>query len=324
VSVSSSDETSAASAAAGSVARELLGLRGLAETEPILLRSLRRIARAPWAALYRPDDASYRRSGEPDPPKTQLPGRLDAALVTELLGQGLDIRPCADERLTRRTPGLALIGGLHVDSDTKPLLLLLGGRSGQYREVDLAALQEVAKVGTVAIRHAEFIEKLRSQVFIDFLTGCSNRRAFEEHLSIELVRARRYDRPLTLFLLDIDDFKNINDGQGHAAGDRVLKQVGKTLRAAFRATDSVFRYGGDEFAVTFPETTKEDVLRLAERLRRQVATIFVDDAETSPVRVSIGVAGHPGDGHTVEALIEAADRALYRAKSSGRNQVVAS
>ena len=159
-------------------------------------------------------------------------------------------------------------------------------------------------------------------MFIDFVTGCYNRRAFEEHLTVELVRARRYERPLTMILMDLDDFKLVNDGLGHAAGDYTLKRVGEVLRAAFRTTDRVCRYGGDEFAVIFPETPKEEVVRLAERLRRQIAAIFPDQHNPIPISASIGVAGFPFDGAQADDLVQAADRALYRAKLEGRNQVV--
>jgi diguanylate cyclase (GGDEF)-like protein len=276
---------------------------------------------ASWATLYRasPDEYGLRYD-------TRWPHRSSP----EMLEMGAVLRLVEREELVRVwLPGEAALEGARLaltlpsELDARPTILLVGflegGEHPSYRFEMVAALAEVCAAG---LRHAELLERLRSQVFIDIVTNCYNRRAFEEHLNVELVRARRYTRPLGLLLLDLDDFKRVNDAMGHPTGDYALQRIGETLRATFRTTDRVCRYGGDEFAVIFPETSRDDVLRLAERLRRQIARLFPDQVVPHPITASIGVAAYPGEGLRSEDLVRAADRALYASKAAGRNQVV--
>jgi two-component system, cell cycle response regulator len=134
------------------------------------------------------------------------------------------------------------------------------------------------------------------------------------------MRARRYNRPLSVIMLDIDHFKSVNDSFGHEVGDHALRLVGSTLSQLFRSTDIVCRIGGEEFAMIFPETSKEDGFALAERARLAIAGIVPGDPLPREMTISLGVACYPVDGEETEVLYRAADRALYRAKSSGRNR----
>lgn len=164
-------------------------------------------------------------------------------------------------------------------------------------------------------------EELMRVASHDPLTGLLTRRELESRLTNEVDRALRYERPLGLILLDVDRFKDINDSQGHAAGDAALRQVGHLIRQSLRDTDFAARYGGDELVIVAPETEHEHCLELAERLRALVAE---DTRSGSPLTISLGVAALALDAHTTDDLLQAADRALYRAKSEGRNRVAAS
>jgi diguanylate cyclase (GGDEF)-like protein len=158
---------------------------------------------------------------------------------------------------------------------------------------------------------------------IDRLTGIANRPALLGMLFGEVERAARYNRPLSVGFVDIDLFKSVNDSHGHHAGDVVLRGVADVLRANVRATDTLGRYGGEEFMLILPETTVEHAASLAEKLRLLVGgtRIQIDEQLTVEVTVSIGVAGGLGGNLRIDALVRDADAAMYSAKSLGRNQV---
>ncbi len=165
-------------------------------------------------------------------------------------------------------------------------------------------------------------EQLRHLAETDPLTSCFNRRALMEKLEQEMDRAARYATMLTGMMIDIDNFKQINDTHGHLVGDRVLKQLANLLKREQRSVDIVARYGGEEFVALLPETTATESRNFAERILRRVATH--DFGETGkPVRVtiSIGIASYPDERVTDgESLLRVADSHLYRAKSDGRNR----
>ncbi|ACL04664.1 diguanylate cyclase [Desulfatibacillum aliphaticivorans] len=168
-------------------------------------------------------------------------------------------------------------------------------------------------------------EKIVDMSITDELTGLSNRRYFNEVVDIEVQKARNNGSPLTLCMMDLDHFKNVNDTYGHLTGDKVLAETGALLKQGFRSHDMIFRYGGEEFAVILPDTDLEHAKRACERFRESVQE-HVMDAKVKQVKItiSIGIANMPGE-QIMEAgeLIDAADHALYRAKELGRNRVEA-
>ncbi len=173
-------------------------------------------------------------------------------------------------------------------------------------------------------------QEFHSLAYRDPMTGLDNFQQFEENLADELARAERYNRPLSLILLDIDHFKSFNDTLGHQAGDALLGQLGVVLRNSLRNVDKPARYGGEEFVIICPETGSEEARLIAERIRRNVAdTAFAlldkngEDSrrEASHVTASLGCATFPGDARSSRDLIKSADIALYAAKESGRNAV---
>ena len=161
-------------------------------------------------------------------------------------------------------------------------------------------------------------ERLKELSLTDPLTGCWNRRAFDERLARETAASERHGGALAILMIDIDNFKRVNDSFGHEVGDQVLCHVAKVLREGARGTDFVCRYGGEEFAILLPRTNIEGATIIAERLRLGVNGRWNGHAVT----VSIGIAGRPETGEDPHAIVRCADEALYRAKARGRNQVV--
>jgi diguanylate cyclase (GGDEF)-like protein len=156
----------------------------------------------------------------------------------------------------------------------------------------------------------------------DSLTGLYNRGYFEESLSGEISRSRRYDTEFSILFLDLDDFKNINDSMGHLAGDFVLKKVANLIVKEKREEDVVARYGGEELVIILPETNKVNTIIKAERIRKKIQDLsLLFDGKDIKISVSGGVATFPQDAVDAQKLIQCADQALYRAKSDGKNRI---
>ena len=167
----------------------------------------------------------------------------------------------------------------------------------------------------------EYFEHLSNT---DGLTELYNHRYFQNILNIEVERERRYKRPLSLLMIDIDDFKSCNDKHGHLMGDVVLQQVGTLVKKSTRGCDYVARYGGEEFAVILPETTKQEALVVAERIRASIAEhLFTTSTGKSigNVTVTIGLSSFPEDAQERVALIDKADQRLYQGKTLGKNRI---
>lgn len=159
----------------------------------------------------------------------------------------------------------------------------------------------------------------------DELTGLSNRRCFEQTFEKEFLRAQRYNNKLTLVMFDIDYFKHVNDTYGHQCGDYILQQVSNAALQTFRKTDTIFRFGGEEFMVILTETDIEHSIIPLERFRKTIETLGLKyHGEDVNITVSIGACQLTKDIPTKEILIEKADNALYKAKNQGRNQTVLS
>jgi diguanylate cyclase (GGDEF)-like protein len=184
----------------------------------------------------------------------------------------------------------------------------------------LLFLAAATLVATILVLGAHRLRRLSTT---DRLTGVLNRGAFDERLVAEASRARRHDRPLTVALVDVDQFKRFNDAHGHAGGDVVLRVLADTLVASVRRSDTVARYGGEEFALVLPETTATAAMGRLETLRRIVAATPIDPGPgTGPVHVtvSIGVAGWPEDGAEISDVLARADSRLFDAKRRGRDR----
>ena len=170
------------------------------------------------------------------------------------------------------------------------------------------------------IEQSKLVGELERLAVTDELTGLFNRRRLIERLGEEVTRASRYGRPLTLLMLDIDNFKALNDHCGHAEGDKALTALGKLLRSDVRLSDQAFRYGGEEFVILLPELQLPESMLVAKRLRKDIESASLTTNPKCNVTVSIGVAQHDRE-ESADSLLKRADQAMYRAKFSGRNQV---
>ena len=188
------------------------------------------------------------------------------------------------------------------------------------REVFLYLAGQVSS----SIENVALHELVSEQAVTDELTGLSNSRHFRELMTKEAARAERFDHELSLIMLDIDDFKQVNDTYGHLQGDKVLRMVGRVIQMESRGVDEPARYGGEEFVVALPETGPEGALDLAERVRARIESEQVPrvgGSGTVSVTASVGAASMHGSDNGAEALIAAADAALYEAKRDGKNRV---
>jgi diguanylate cyclase (GGDEF)-like protein len=182
----------------------------------------------------------------------------------------------------------------------------------------------VAEHITLSLSNLRLREDLRSQSIRDPLTSVFNRRYMEEAFTHELYRAARHSRPVGVIMLDVDHFKAINDAHGHAYGDSLLKALAAYLKNRLRGEDILCRYGGEEFTIILPDTTLENALALAERLRSEIQALELEPGSPplEPIHISLGVAAFPEHGRNAEELLKSADWALYQAKKRGRDQVI--
>jgi len=188
-----------------------------------------------------------------------------------------------------------------------------------WDENELLLLHTVADQVAVAINHADLFAQIQQQALTDALTGCFNRRSFEMHLDRELQMSRRMHQPLSLVILDLDNFKQLNDSLGHDAGDEALRRLAECFRQELRAVDFAARLGGDEFALVLPRAYADGASIVAERVR--VAIEQIDIPGFGNLTASIGIATFPSHASGRADLVTAADQALYCAKRVGRNQV---
>ncbi|MCE9626045.1 MAG: sensor domain-containing diguanylate cyclase, partial [Deltaproteobacteria bacterium] len=189
---------------------------------------------------------------------------------------------------------------------------------------DIRLLTTVTSQIAIALENARLYAKTKELTLIDDLTQVYNRRHFQKILEMEFKRAKRFRRPLTLLMVDVDHFKEFNDRFGHVEGDHVLTDLAAVLADNLREVDTVARYGGEEFSVVLPNTPLEDAHQVANKLKELVADLHVQKGRppSQQLTVSIGVAAFDDGTEFLEDLINHADIALYKAKSQGRNRVI--
>jgi diguanylate cyclase (GGDEF)-like protein len=190
-------------------------------------------------------------------------------------------------------------------------------------QAELRACEAMASLAAAGLEKVRVHEQLRSAADMDLVTAVHNHRYLQERLRQEVARSARSDSALAVLMLDLDQFKPINDRHGHADGDRVLYAIAATIRAHLRTTDIVARYGGDEFVVVMPDTAEAPAEQVA---RRVVAGVLaqrhqLSDGSEVTVGISAGLAVYPADGRTSAQLLQAADAAMYTAKRTGGRQV---
>ncbi len=213
---------------------------------------------------------------------------------------------------------------LKVPGSVVGLLYLNDFVPRQFHLEKLKLISVFASFAAMAIYNARLHTQTKQMAITDALTGLHNHRYFQQLFNQELGRAKRYEKPLSIIFMDIDNFKKFNDTYGHANGDLALALIGKIVTRSLRLIDIAFRYGGEEFAVLLPETRLESALQVAERVRERIEK---DTLDMLPfvvghgITVSIGVACYPLDGSTREELFAKVDALLYKAKESGKNMV---
>ncbi|HLB95073.1 MAG TPA: diguanylate cyclase [Nitrospiria bacterium] len=197
-----------------------------------------------------------------------------------------------------------------------------------FKEDDLHLLVSIGAYASVAIERSKFYhktEELKKISITDSLTGLLNRRYFQERMAEEIERSRRHHLPLSLIMMDIDNFKSVNDTYGHLVGDEALKITARAIRNCVRTIDVAARYGGEEFTVILPQTAKSDATVIAERICSEVSRLdfpFEQAARKLSFSVSLGLATFPDDAEALDDLIRNTDIALYQAKAQGKNRVV--
>ena len=200
------------------------------------------------------------------------------------------------------------------------VLMLESANPNNFTPEDVPPLESVADISAGAIQNAHYFEKAQQLAYIDGLTGIYNRRYFEMQIASEIERASRYDGRMAIIMIDIDNFKRLNDEFGHLLGDEVLRAVSGVFGQQLRKVDVVCRYGGEEFAILVPQTSGGNALEVAEKLRRMVE-VYRFPGVPVKVTISAGVAEFPTHGRTRDELVAAADAALYASKEAGRNRV---
>jgi diguanylate cyclase (GGDEF)-like protein/putative nucleotidyltransferase with HDIG domain len=214
----------------------------------------------------------------------------------------------------------ALICPLMVGDDVIGAIALYHHAAESYTEDHRRVLDQVARQAAAGVHNTLLFERTQEQAFKDALTGLANPRALQFQVARELARARRTSSPFSVILLDLDDFKVINDEYGHLAGDRALQEVAKVLQQTTRTYDTCIRYGGDEFVILLSESGSAVAEEQRRRVQEAVAAISLhaDDGREIPLRVSAGASVFPEDGETYERLLARADRRMYRNKAESK------
>ncbi len=222
--------------------------------------------------------------------------------------------------LSRLGDGSSIVAPIRVGGRTWGFLAVVSVRPGAQRSEQARRLNEFAGLIAISIANIEDRAALAAQAATDALTGVGNHRTFHQRLGADRARARRYGSPVSVAIIDVDHFKEVNDSRGHEAGDELLKRVARCLSDATRAEDTLARVGGDEFAWILPETTGGEALAAVERGRRSIGRC-AQGADAEPViTISGGVCDSRWTSDPTE-LVRLADRALYLSKANGRNQV---
>ncbi len=212
---------------------------------------------------------------------------------------------------------------LTIRGEVIGVLYLESEKINAFADRDLRMFTVFASQAAIIIENARLFEVTMTLSLTDALTKVANRHYFDIMLNRELKKAKGYSRPLSLAMIDLDNFKEFNDRHGHIAGDKVLTNVAKALRRNVRDTDFFARYGGEEFALILPETSNHFAVEVADRVRSAVGALSftVRGVGKKHITVSIGVATYPNHAQTLSELVAAADKAMYQAKQKGKNTV---
>jgi len=228
-----------------------------------------------------------------------------------------ELEPAEAARLAALGGEAALLLPLSVGGRVLGLVEFISARAGRhFHDGETAWLRTMANQAAAALENASLVRQLRDAAETDPVTGVYSHRHLQDRIRQETARASRSGSPMSVLMVDLDDFKRVNDEFGHQAGDRVLRAIAGALRAAVRGSDVVARYGGDEFVVLMPDTPAAEANRVARRAGDAVAGLAHPMADGSEVRIScsVGLALHPRDGSTARELLRTADASMYTQK----------
>ncbi len=234
--------------------------------------------------------------------------RLEPTALSASVHPFFRVELCAPMAVENQTFGVISIGGLLRRPKNEKNMLKM-----------------VADLGSIAMQNEMLLRQLQDSADSDGLTGLKNKRNFQARLADEMLRAKNENTQLSLFLFDIDHFKNYNDTNGHVAGDEALRLMSRLIQSSIRPDDLAARYGGEEFVVLLPRTDKAGALAVAEKLRSRIEAHVFPHQEKQPLgnlTISGGVANYPYDAASGSDLIRCADKALYEGKHAGRNRVL--
>jgi diguanylate cyclase (GGDEF)-like protein len=265
-----------------------------------------------------------------------LTGREGAEAEVGRASESLQDAVLEAESEANRTGEVAEVNGENAHALSGPLrrigepgskigVMTVARRSGPFERAEQDVFRYLIGQAAASIENVALHELVSEQAVTDDLTQLPNKRAFRNFAEREAARASRFSHPLSLLVLDIDNFKSVNDTYGHLQGDEVLRRVARSLDAESREIDMPARYGGEEFVLGLPETGLQGAAELAERVRQRIEAERIPLVERDgelQVTASIGVATLPADATDVESLIGAADAALYAAKRGGKNRVI--
>ncbi len=288
--------------------------------EEVENRKLLRCIASPWAVSIK-GISRYNISVEETPGILSLSIKERKPYIVEDASSDSRVEPLIINELKLKS--FAVIPIVVKNGPPGALIVSQSNLKRKITEDDFAPLLLFANQVGIAIENAKLLKYTEELTRVDELTQVYNQREFQRRLPEDIELTRRYAHFLSLAMLDIDDFKHYNDTNGHPAGDMVLKQLSQILTSNLRRTDVPFRYGGEEFAVILPATSREGALIILEKVRKEVENFSFEYREKQPggkVTVSIGIATYPIDTKNPQDLVNSADKALYRAKATGKNR----
>ena len=209
------------------------------------------------------------------------------------------------------------------DSVLGVIKLANGAADHGFTEEDLVTMTLVSDYAAIALENARRLRRMQELTVTDDCTGLYNARHLNHVLEGEIYRSSRFGHEFSLVFMDLDQFKKVNDAYGHLIGSKVLGRIGELIKGQLRVIDSAFRYGGDEFVLLLPQTSKQNALVMVRRLKEALnsSVLLTTDGRKVRMTASYGVAGFAADGSTAPELLRAADQAMYRVKSAGRNGI---
>jgi diguanylate cyclase (GGDEF)-like protein len=222
--------------------------------------------------------------------------------------------------------GFVVAATIRVGNQTGCILLVSERKDGRdYSDSDIDILSTVSNIASLSLENIRQYSTIEKLSYTDSMTGVYNYRYFYKRLSEEILRAKRFNRVLSLVILDIDNFKLFNDRYGHQIGDMVLKRLSRLITDTIRTIDVLSRYGGEEFCIIMPDTDAVSCGKFIERLRKEISDFRLESGElkeSDVITVSVGGAVYPLHASTPDRIIYCADMALLKAKASGRNKAV--